>query len=104
VVHMSCASLHDDHQHDWCIEPAQLEGAWQATCPEPHWIAPNDEAHVATNCCLLSCWQGEDGSIERDAQRSNLAVAEISEGNDLVFTGGAEVCRQHKHILGDWCT
>eukprot|EP00775_Hariotina_reticulata_P008005 gene8005-8203_t len=31
--------------------------------------------------------QGEDGSIQRDAQRTNLAVAEISEGNDLVFTG-----------------
>lgn len=31
--------------------------------------------------------QGEDGSISRDRERANLAAAEISEGNNLVFTG-----------------
>jgi hypothetical protein len=31
--------------------------------------------------------QGDDGSISRDRARSNLAAAEISEGNNLVFTG-----------------
>jgi hypothetical protein len=37
---------------------------------------------------LVHCHkQGEDGSISRDRERANLAAAEISEGNNLVFTG-----------------
>lgn len=31
--------------------------------------------------------QGDDGSVRRDAQRSNLATAEITESNNLVFGG-----------------
>jgi hypothetical protein len=31
--------------------------------------------------------QNEDGTVKSDAQRSNLATAEITEGNNLVFAG-----------------
>ncbi|KAF8062069.1 HCF173 [Scenedesmus sp. PABB004] len=31
--------------------------------------------------------QGEDGSVKRDAERANLAAAEITDGDNLVFSG-----------------
>lgn len=33
------------------------------------------------------CYQGEDGRVRRDMERANLAAAEITEGNNLIFSG-----------------
>jgi hypothetical protein len=35
----------------------------------------------------LLCVQNEDGSVRQDTQRSNLASAEITDANNLVFAG-----------------
>lgn len=36
---------------------------------------------------LLSAPQNEDGSVRQDTQRTNLASAEITDTNNLVFAG-----------------
>lgn len=36
-------------------------------------------------CC--PCAQNDDGTVRKDAQRANLATAEITDTNNLVFAG-----------------
>jgi hypothetical protein len=50
--------------------------------------------------------QNDDGSVRQDAQRANLATAEITETNNLVFAGAlfnkgafAEVGAELNHLL-----